>query len=92
MESSAWAGWVGIGALLVWAIGTMILLIAAIAQNKVQDVRLLPDKHLLGGKGIKMLANICAVIPVLTTAYSCQATAPFVVSYALFRDCVYSSC
>lgn len=67
-------------ALLVWTVGTLILLIAAIARNKVQSVRLLPDKELLGGSGIRLVANICAVIPILTTSYSCQAAAPFVVS------------
>lgn len=71
------------GALLMWAIGTLVLLISAVVSNKVQAVRLLPDKDLLGGSGIRMLANICAVIPVLTTSYSCQAAAPFVVSLLL---------
>ena len=70
-------------ALLVWTVGTLILLIAAIARNKVQSVRLLPDKELLGGSGIRLVANICAVIPILTTSYSCQAAAPFVVSAKL---------
>ncbi len=66
-------------ALLVWTVGTVILLVAAIARNEVQPVRLLPDKELLGGSGIQLVANICAVIPILTTSYSCQAAAPFVV-------------
>jgi len=63
----------------VWAGGTMVLLVAAIVANRVQPVRLTPDKELLGGSGIRLLANVCAVIPILTTAYSCQAAAPFVV-------------
>ena len=79
LESSAVASWIGMGALIVWALGTIVLLIFAIVGNKVQAVRLLPDKDLLGGSGIRLVANICAVIPVLTTSYSCQAAAPFVV-------------
>ena len=79
-------------ALLVWTLGTIILLIAAIARNKVQSVRLLPDKELLGGSGIRLVANICAVIPILTTSYSCQAAAPFVVRNNLkFHTCYWSS-
>ena len=72
------------GALLVWAIGTIILVAAAIAGNTIQPVRLLPDKTLLGKSGIRLVANICAVIPILTTSYSCQAAAPFVVRMTLY--------
>lgn len=73
------ASWIGMGALVVWALGTVILLIVAIAKNKVQKVHFLPDKELLGGSGLRLVANICAVIPILTTSYSCQAAGPFVV-------------
>lgn len=76
------------GALLVWAIGTVVLLVAAIARNRVQGVRLLPDRDLLGGSGIRLVANICAVIPILTTSYSCQAAAPFVVGFPLLYSLI----
>ena len=69
-------------ALAVWAVGTLVLLVAAIVAGQVQRVRLTPDWQLLGGSGIQLLANICAVIPILTTSYSCQAAAPFVVQSA----------
>ena len=82
LESSALASWIGMSALAVWAVGTLVLLVAAIVAGQVQRVRLTPDWQLLGGSGIQLLANICAVIPILTTSYSCQAAAPFVVRSA----------
>ena len=73
-------------ALFVWGFSTVILLIAALIRHKVQPIRFTPDTHRLGGSGIKLFANICAVIPVLTTAYSCQAAAPFVVRNSFFTN------
>lgn len=80
MESSAATSWIGMGALFVWAAGTLVLLVAAAVRGQIKGTRLLPDPELLGGSGLRMLASIVAVIPVLTTAFSCQAAAPFVVS------------
>ena len=40
---------------------------------------LLPDWDTLGGSFWRILANAAAVVPVFTTAFSVQATAPFVV-------------
>ena len=82
----------GMGALAVWAVGTLVLLVAAIVAGQVQRVRLTPDWQLLGGSGIQLLANICAVIPILTTSYSCQAAAPFVVRPASLQPFVSHTC
>lgn len=46
---------------------------------------LLPDWDTLGGSSWRVLANAVGVVPVFTTAFSVQATAPFVVSLLRLR-------
>lgn len=83
MESSAVASAVGVVALAVWAAGTVALVVAGAVQGLLQPMSLVPDRKLLGHSGWQLLTNICAIVPVLTTAFSVQATAPFVVGTPL---------
>lgn len=73
MASSA-----GIVALAIWALGTVVLVVAGASRGLLQPLSLLPDKQLLGTSSFQRLTNICAIIPVLTTAFNVQTSAPFV--------------
>ena len=81
MESTAVASWAGMVALAIWAASTALLVVAGAFQGELHSPRLWPDRTLLGNAGWQLATNVCAIIPVLTTAFSVQASAPFVVSH-----------
>lgn len=79
MESSRVSSWIGMAALAIWAMGTLTLVIAGAFRGILQPLRLVPDRKLLGSSAWQLMANLIGIIPVFTTAFSIQATAPFVV-------------
>ncbi|KAK9797375.1 hypothetical protein WJX73_007217 [Symbiochloris irregularis] len=80
MESSAVASWMGMTALAVWATSTAILVVAGAFQGLLHPPSLAPHRSLLGGSGWNVATNVLAIIPIFTTAFSVQATAPFVLA------------
>lgn len=81
MGNLAFAGWTGVGALLLWALATAVLVAFAVVEGQTQPVRFLPDPSALGQTGFQVFTNGCAVISTLTTAYSCQAAGLYAVSF-----------
>lgn len=80
MESSRVSSWIGMAALAIWAMGTLTLVIAGAFRGILQPLRLVPDRKLLGSSAWQLMANLIGIIPVFTTAFSIQATAPFVLA------------
>ena len=79
VENLAAAGWTGVGALLLWAVATLLLVIIALAEKEVKPIHFGPAPGEQGRSGFAAFANSCAVISTLTTAFSCQAAGMYAV-------------
>ena len=67
------ASYVGTAAVAIWAAATAALAAIAGAKGQAHRVSLLPDWADLGSSDLSRLIEICAVIPILATAFTYQA-------------------
>ena len=86
MESNSGASWLGLIATGLWAVATIILVVAAGLKGRLQPLYLLPDWSLLGPDPFSIATNIIAIVPILATAYTNQMQVHFVVSSLLFSS------
>jgi hypothetical protein len=64
----------------------MVLVVLAARAGSLQTLHAWPEWELFGTTRAQIFANVCAVIPILATAYTCQMTAHFVVGFFCCYD------
>ena len=62
----------GTAAVAIWAAATVALAITAGVKGQAHRVSLLPDWADLGSSDLSQLIDICAIIPIIATAFTCQ--------------------
>lgn len=71
LTSTAWSSYLGLAAVVIWAVVTVVLVVAAAARGALRPMGLLPDWSLFGSSALEYAAQIFGVIPILATAYTC---------------------
>ena len=74
LSATAVASYVGTAAVAIWAAATVGLAVTAGVKGQAHRVSLWPDWADLGLSDLSQLIDICAIIPIIATAFTCQVS------------------
>eukprot|EP00884_Botryococcus_braunii_P001815 jgi/Botrbrau1/11634/Bobra.0209s0024.1 len=78
ITSAAATSYIGLSAVVVWALSTIVLLLAALAQGAEKGTSFFPDVSAYGGGLGSAALQVLGIVPILSTAYTCQMAVHFV--------------
>lgn len=79
ITSAAATSYIGLAAVVVWAVSSVILLVAALVRGLEKGTSLFPDASAYAGGPSAAVLQVLGIVPILSTAYTCQMTVHFVV-------------
>ena len=74
LSATAVTSYVGTAAVAIWAAATVALAVTAGIKGQAHRVSLLPDWADLGTSDLSKVVDICAIIPIIATAFTCQVS------------------